>query len=256
MKIVLVGSGNVGENLAMAIDKTRHEIIQVISKSGHSSEELSMKINCSSGNSLSLIDKNADLYIISVNDENLVDIINKIPAEKSIVVHTAGSMDIKILDRFMNYGVLYPLQTFSKGQNISFKNIPLCIEANNKETEEILLNFANHLSDKVYKINTEQRMFLHLSAVFACNFSNHMYSIAEDILNKAGLDREFLIPLIEQTALKIKKNPANESQTGPAKRKDKNIIKKHLNLLSYSPKLQEIYEVLSNSIQEHKGISE
>jgi len=147
-----------------------------------------------------------------------------------------------------NCGVFYPLQTFSKNQKINFKDVPICIEANNKKTLNILSNLAKSVSNNIYFTNSEQRKSLHLAAVFACNFTNHLYSISENILKKENIDFEILKPLIIETANKIKNHSPLEMQTGPAIRNDKEIIKEHLKLLKRNKTEQNIYKLLTENI--------
>jgi len=151
------------------------------------------------------------------------------------------------------YGVLYPLQTFSKNKAVDFSQIPICVEAINAEVEKELLKIAHLLTEKTYILNSEKRKKLHLAAVFACNFSNYMYDIAYDIVMSAGIDFEILKPLIAETADKIKTMTPKEAQTGPAVRYDENTINKHLTLLNRKKYLKEIYKVLSKGIHKRHG---
>lgn len=146
------------------------------------------------------------------------------------------------------YGVLYPLQTFSKSREISFEGIPLFIECYRKGDKELLEGLARRLSGNVCELSSEKRRSLHLAAVFACNFTNHIYALAEEILQKEGLSRDYLFPLIDETASKIHEMPAREAQTGPAIRYDENIINKHLAMLADDSAVQTLYRLLSQSI--------
>ncbi|MBL4594388.1 MAG: DUF2520 domain-containing protein, partial [Flavobacteriales bacterium] len=139
-------------------------------------------------------------------------------------------------------------QTFSKEVEVDIKKVPFCIEANNNKTEETLLSLGKSLSSDVYQINSEQRKKIHLAAVFACNFSNYMYTISEDILSGNDIDFEILKPLILETAKKIQKKPASSVQTGPAKRNDEAVIKNHLEMLADSKDYQDIYRLITKNI--------
>jgi len=147
-----------------------------------------------------------------------------------------------------NFGVFYPLQTFSKQKKIKFRNIPFCIEANNKKNENILKNIADKISDKVFIINSEQREYIHIAAVFSCNFTNYFYSVSEKLLKKNNIDFNILLPLIQETTQKIKKFKPSEVQTGPAARNDIKIIKKHLEKLKKNPEQQKLYNLISKNI--------
>jgi predicted short-subunit dehydrogenase-like oxidoreductase (DUF2520 family) len=172
------------------------------------------------------------------------------PSAAGLWVHTAGSVPIDVFQnsRAKRYGVLYPLQTFSINRKISFDHIPLFIEANQAEDEQLLEKIALSLSDKVIRLSSEKRKHLHLAAVFACNFTNHLYASAAKILEEQNLPWEVLLPLIEETAAKVKALHPKEAQTGPAVRYDTNIINKHLEMLKNDPDKQELYRLLSQSI--------
>lgn len=252
MNIILVGTGNVGINLAYAMRKSGHTIIQFAGRS-IKAPEIIKKFRTDYICRLQDLKKNADLIIIAVNDDNISSVCDQISDKKSVtLVHTSGSVEMSVLSEFKSYGILYPLQSFSKDKIIQFKNIPLCIEANNKSTLTRIRKLSEQLSGNVHLISSEERRILHLAAVFACNFTNHMYAVSEEILSKNGLSADLLKPLIRHTAERIDQMPASKAQTGPAKRNDKKIIEKHLKLLSYSPKLQQIYKTLSDSIQQDK----
>ena len=167
------------------------------------------------------------------------------------VVHTAGAIDIEIFeDRFNQYGVLYPVQTFNKDVKMEY-NIPFCIEANNKKFEEELKKIANTLSSSVYILNSKERRYLHLAAVFAANFSNHMYSISHKILNERNIDFKILLPLIEQTSNKIKSTNPIYAQTGPAKRKDIKTLESHVDLIDDNT-IKAIYKTISKHIMQNE----
>lgn len=190
--------------------------------------------------------KKADVYIIAVSDSAISEVSENINNRQGVVVHTSGGNSINILKNTGAKGVFYPLQTFSKAKEISFKNIPLCIEAENEQDFRVLERLANAVSNTVYKITSEQRSQLHIAAVFANNFTNHMLTIAEKICKENDLPFQILIPLVEETVSKISKLSPFEAQTGPAKRNDTQTIKNHLKKLdSYNKNL---YLALSNSI--------
>lgn len=143
---------------------------------------------------------------------------------------------------------LYPLQTFSKQRNVSFKEIPICIESNSEEDMLFLKGIASALSEKVYEVSSEQRKSLHLAAVFTCNFTNHMYALAAELLKKYQLSFDVLLPLIDETARKMHELKPIVAQTGPAVRYDKNVIDEHVRMLADEPEIQVLYSLLSESI--------
>jgi predicted short-subunit dehydrogenase-like oxidoreductase (DUF2520 family) len=188
------------------------------------------------------------LYSVAIKDDAIENVLQQIIDKNIFIVHTSGSIPITVFEQtgFNNYGIFYPLQTFSKLKAINLLDVPFCIEAN--EQEDILVELANKLSNSVHRVDSEQRKKLHLAAVFACNFTNHMYAIAEDLCLKNNVNFNILKPLIRETAEKITLNHAKDVQTGPAKRKDEKIIENHIEQLSDSKSYQDIYKLITESI--------
>ena len=247
--IVLIGAGNVGSQLGAALHKEGYFISQVYSKTKGSADKLAKKLNATAINDLKKINTSASVFIIAVPDDAIESVAKQLRVKDKIVVHTSGTADMKILkSTSKNYGVFYPLQTFSKDIPVNFKTVPICVEGSNKKTAESLLYFAKSISKNVEKVDSDERKKLHLAAVFACNFSNHMYAVADVFLKKNKLSFDLLRPLIEETTAKMKTNEPSQTQTGPALRGDKKTMNAHLKLLSKDKKLQSIYEVLSESI--------
>ena len=246
--IVLVGSGNVATHLGLSLVNKGYKIKQVWSRKRENANILAERLNANAINSLNKI-KNADLYILAIKDDALKSILNKINVDN--IIHTSGSIDINVFEgKFRNYGVFYPLQTFNKQVNLDFSKTPICIEANNKYFNKELLDIGKDLSEKVVEINSQERKKIHLAAVFACNFTNHMFAIADAILNNSKNNFQLLLPLINQTVEKIKKQKPSEIQTGPAARKDLKIIQQHIDSLSEN-RIKEIYKIISYSIMEN-----
>jgi len=248
-KIVLIGAGNVGTQLGLALRDAGFTIEQVYSKTDASAKTLSKKLKCAHTSSLKKINVTSDLYLIAVKDDAITDIAKKLRLKNKVVVHTSGSAEMNVLKKISNaYGVFYPLQTFSKDRKIDLKEIPICVEGNNARTEKIILNIANSISNNVHKTNSHQRAAIHLAAVFACNFSNHMFSIAETLLSKQKTSFSLLHPLVMETVKKAIADGAARSQTGPAIRGDKKIIQKHLTMLKKDKVNRKLYKLLSKSI--------
>ncbi|PWS28394.1 DUF2520 domain-containing protein [Pedobacter yonginense] len=250
MKIAILGSGNVATHLSKALQAIGEDLVQVYSPNIEHAKILAEPLGASAINHLNEVVKDADLYIISVKDDAIAAVAEGLKGANGIVVHTSGTTDSNILSsKFENAGVLYPLQTFSKSKEVSFERIPLCVEANTDHNFDVLNKLAHKLSNQVYHLDAEKRRVLHLAAVFACNFTNHMYALANELLVKNNLDFEIIKPLIAETADKVMANLPENVQTGPAIREDNITIKKHLDMLSDLPELQEIYQKLSNSIK-------
>ena len=190
------------------------------------------------------------IYIISVSDGAIEGISEKLSI-KGLVVHTAGSVPMDVFaSKIKNYGVLYPLQTFSRLRQVSFSDIPIFLEANTSENLQLLRTVAEAISNKVYQASSAERMQIHLAAVFGCNFVNHIYHLSSQIVQQAGFDFNVLAPLILETAHKaLDSGKPNEMQTGPAVRNDCEVMNKHLNMLDSNPEMKKIYEILSENIK-------
>ena len=243
--IILVGSGNVATHLGIALKNSNYTIVQVFSRSIENAKELAKKLNSDFTNDLTQL-KSADLIIVSVNDDAISKVLSQL--KNTAIVHTSGSIGIDIFnDNFSNYGVFYPLQTFNKELNINISEIPFCIEGNSLQFEKQLIEIAETLSKNVVVMDSEQRKQVHIAAVFACNFSNQMFSIADDLLAEKNLDFEILLPLIKQTIAKLGTNKPKAVQTGPAKRNDKSVIQEHINLIN-KQEIKELYQKISTHI--------
>lgn len=248
-KITMIGAGNVATHLALNLQKKGFVIMQVFSRTEESAKVLAIKTGASYTTRLNELSDESELFIISVSDNTLEEIINKISFGTSLAVHTSGSMPMNIFnEKTVNYGVLYPLQTFSKERTLDLSDVPFCIEANSSANLKVLKELCSKLSKSVVFMNSSKRLSLHLAAVMACNFSNHVYSLAEKFLAQNDLPFDLLHPLIRETTEKAVEFGPSIVQTGPAVRNDQNVIKKHLELLSFSPELTEIYELISRSI--------
>mgnify|MGYP003623224229 CR=1 FL=1 len=254
--IVIIGSGNVATSLAINLFRNKYSIRQIYSATLEHAEELAIKVNASYTNIPQEIDCSADLYIIATPDNIIEEILESIIFSVSIIVHTSGATSINVFlnKNIDNYGVLYPLQTFSKSKPINdFKNVPVFLEANKPDVLKVLYELAVNLSDSVYEVNSEQRLALHVSGVFACNFVNHLLALSVDIMTAYKLDKQWLTPLINETIEKaISVNQPGEVQTGPAIRNDKLTLQRHTDFLKDNPNWLEIYKLLSDSIMNYK----
>jgi predicted short-subunit dehydrogenase-like oxidoreductase (DUF2520 family) len=252
MKIVFIGAGNLATNMALELKKHAFDIGQIYSWTMVSAVALASEIGCEATNNVAEIVQDADLYIFSVKDDALPGLLSQMPPNKALWVHTAGSIPMTIFEPFSaNFGVIYPLQTFSKGRRVDFKTIPFFIEANTPENLETVRAVCTQLSGSVTELSSERRCFVHLTGVFACNFANHLYTISNEILAKEGIPFEVLLPLIDETTAKIHTLSPNAAQTGPAVRYDKKVIDRHLKMLD-SARWKEIYRLMSEDIYETK----
>lgn len=250
MKIVLIGAGRVATALALAFSEQGHDILKIISRTAGKAASLASMLGCEYADKTD-IPAEAEVVIIAVNDDALGDVLAEMKyGGTPVIAHTAGSVGLQVFENSKpaGHGVFYPLQTFTHGREYDFSSIPLFIEANNEHSKAILEALAASLSTKVFYLDSEKRKYLHLAAVFACNFVNHMYHSGKEITAMAGMDFNVLLPLLRETMNKAADMGPEKSQTGPAVRNDKNTIEKHLDLLSFSPDLQKIYRVMTDSI--------
>lgn len=246
--VYIIGSGKIGCNITIALNKSNIKILGIHSRNQKTGNKLANRVNSIYFEKF-VIPEKTELIIICVPDDEIKNIAKKI--KKTAVIHTAGCSDIALLKNCSNnHGVVWPIQTFLDNKKANLKNVPICIEANNTIFEEKLKSLFSNISNNIMSINLKQRQLIHLSAVFSCNFSNYLYSIAEEILSKDNLDFSLLKPLILETTNNAFKFRPKNNQTGPAKRKDLGTIKKHLDLLSLNEKKEylKIYNLITNNI--------
>ena len=249
-RIALFGAGNVAISLAKALTLAGYRIIQVYSRTPESAEWLANRLNAKAITDPFDFDHSTDVIIFAINDSALAEVIDHIPFSGQLALHTSGSIPIEVFKgKAEHYGVLYPLQTFSKTRSVKFHEIPLFIEASSSRDLANLKMLAESLAANVYVADSMQRRQLHLSAVFANNFVNHFYSLAGELIKKSGFSFEVLKPIILETAQKaIESNNPATVQTGPAVRLNKEIIEKHIEMLALKPELQNLYTFATNSI--------
>jgi len=247
--ISFVGAGRVAGALCRELYSAGHIINLIVSESADSG--LSLATECCAGWSDKLkFSGKHDVIIVAVPDHSLHDVLVEIGCDpETLVVHTAGSFGTDIFPvSIAKKGVFYPLQTFTAGRKLVFNDLPFFIESNGDESEELLINLVESIGAKVYESDPVQRRKIHLAAVFANNFSNHMLVSAKQIASEAGFSFEVLAPLITETFSKALAAGPENSQTGPAVRNDFNTIEKHLELLAYSPRLNRLYGEVTQSI--------
>jgi len=247
--VVILGSGNLATSLAIALHKAGKNIVYIYSRTLDHAKVLAQKCETQFTDDIRDLPKSADLYIIACSDSSVKEIAEKLVDRKGIIVHTSGSIPLSVFsDQIGKFGVFYPLMTFSKNNEISFNNIPVCIEANSADIVIALYKFAKSITRNIAEVSSEKRKMLHLAAVFACNFTNLNYTVAEDLLQRNQLSFDLLRPLIVETALKTAQGRPSELQTGPAIREDDAIMKEQMESLNEIPEYKEMYKLLSKLI--------
>ncbi|MBQ2163438.1 MAG: DUF2520 domain-containing protein [Muribaculaceae bacterium] len=245
-RVVLIGSGNVATSLALALNGKCH-LVQVYSRSMASAEALASRVGAQATNDLSQIVTDADIYVISVVDDAITRVLETCPARGGLWVHTSGSTSIDVFKgKRTRYGVLYPMQSFSKSCPARMHEVHIFIEGCDSCATQEVKELAMLLTNNVHEITSTERERLHVAAVFACNFANHMFTLSSEVLDEAGIPFDAMLPLIKTTIAKLDNMTPTQSQTGPAARGDVNVIERHLQSLSGDK--HDIYRLLSQSI--------
>ncbi len=253
--IVLIGAGNLATHLGLALVSHGFNVLQVCNRTPDKGRELALRVGAEFIAEPADLSPGADLYSLAVGDSPIGMVAKSLSLKNQLLVHTAGTIPMNILSAGSeNYGVFYPLQTFSHERNIDFRTVPLCIEANSKISENQLLELAKSLSSKVQLLDGDQRKMLHLSAVFASNFTNFMQVIAADLLIENHLSFDLLKPLIRQTMQNVRQDHVFSHQTGPAFRGDHAVLEKHRELLAAHPGYLDIYNLISDNIIKYKTL--
>jgi predicted short-subunit dehydrogenase-like oxidoreductase (DUF2520 family) len=248
MRIVIIGSGNVATVLGRLFKQNNHEIIQVMSRHEAHARKLAEEVGGVATNYDGITDMTADLYLVAITDGVLFDLNKSFKLGNKLIVHTAGSITKDVLkDISDRYGVIYPLQSLRKEMDV-IPTIPFLVDGNNEEATEQIEAFAKTLSADVKRSSDEERLKLHVAGVVVNNFTNHLYTVAEDFCQKENIDFKLLLPLIQETTRRIATYSPKDVQTGPASRNDVFTLDKHLRLLTAHPKLKYLYLKLTDSI--------
>lgn len=251
LSFAILGAGNLAVNLGMNLKRQGFEIKQVYSRTMDSARGLAEKLDAGYTIDPGEI-READIYVVALSDSAVAQILSRVHFNNRLVIHCSGSLPMSVLkDHSANIGVFYPLQTFSKQKILDFRNIPVFIEANSVQNENMLIKLAGKLTDSVHVMNSADRIFLHISAVFSCNFVNHLFTISSEILKTRGIAFNILRPLIQETSEKVQGFEPRDSQTGPAVRSDMNVINSHLEELRQFPEYADMYRMISESISKY-----
>lgn len=249
MNISIIGSGNVAWHLAHKLKQSGSKILQITGRNEQTTIQLANEVNAVPNFSLQKISTESELILFCVKDDAINLIADSGFKTEAIVAHTSGFRSKNSLKNCsLNFGIFYPLQTMKRDIEISFENVPILIEGSNKETTQKLQYLALGLSKNVHHVSELQRQYIHVAAVFANNFTNHLYELAENILSEHQSSLDILRPLLAQSAENIQLNSPSKLQTGPAARKDIFTIEEHLKLLSSHEELAKIYSILTESI--------
>jgi predicted short-subunit dehydrogenase-like oxidoreductase (DUF2520 family) len=247
--IVLIGAGNVATHLGLSLQKAGFEMAAVCSRTSTHGQQLATLLNSNAVDSLKAVPLNAGLYIIAVADSAIESVSAELPEVEGLVVHTSGIAPLSVLHKHKRSGVLYPLQSINKQVPTNFEKVPILVESTKTRDLEILEFVANELKATPFRITSEQKKMVHLAAVFANNFTNHLYGVAYQLLQSQGISFDLLLPLIAETARKVQTEIPQTVQTGPAMRNDIETIQAHLELLQRYPQYRQLYDLFSQSIR-------
>lgn len=256
MRISLIGAGNLATRLGIALKASGQEIVQVFSRTEASAVRLAELLTAEAVVKPDLLRSDVDLMLCALKDDALADVLARVNVGPAVLAHTAGSLPMSVLQPYSSrFGVFYPLQTFNKDRAVDFRTLPVFLEASDAKVLGLLRELAAGLGSTVMEITSEERLKLHLSAVFACNFVNYLYSVSNDLLAEQGLSFNLLKPLILETAAKVLDHEPDRVQTGPAVRFDRTVMGKHTALLEAHPAWKSLYEQLSLGIHQRSKLS-
>lgn len=253
-KVAIAGTGNVAWHLSRALRGAGIEITHIISRSAERAALLAEDVSALPLEDPAKVREQPDCYLLCVSDGALADLQAAYAGQGALVVHTSGSTGIEVLNAEGNEtGVLYPLQTFTKGVAMEYEQVPFLVEGSGEKTTLRLQQLAGKISSEVHAIDSARRRSIHVAAVFACNFSNHLSAIADRLMQESGLSFELLRPLVNETFRKLQRMSPLDAQTGPAARNDLGTIEKHLASLGNKPEEQELYRLLSDNILRYRN---
>lgn len=251
MDVVIIGSGNVAHCFSHLLKMNGHQIQQVISKTPEHARELAEKLNTDHTADLAEINYDADAYLLAVSDDAIREVAGNLRLGKRLIAHTAGAVGMEVLAQVSSsIGVLYPLQTLRK-EDFDRKKIPLLVEGNSPSAVNRLTALGTAISENIIPMDSNQRLKMHLAAIFCNNFPNHLATLCKSYCAKEGLEFNLLLPLLEETFGQMTKPLEAVTQTGPARRGDQLTLQKHESLLTNYPAIKSLYELLSESIQKY-----
>lgn len=249
--ITIIGSGNVATHLAKALHAAGHQIVQIWSREYDHAEALANQVFAEPIDRLNLLYPTADVYILAVTDDALFDLALDLRLRDALVLHTAGSVSLRVLQPISRKnGVIWSPQTFIRDIPMDYSQLPFCIEGSSPEVEDAIRDLLQPVSQHIFRVDTDQRQWLHLAAVMTNNFGNAINALAQDILQQHNIPFEILHPLITMTAEKIKQGGLWQQQTGPARRRDQKTIDNQRRLIADDEQLLKIYDLLTETIQD------
>lgn len=250
MTFNIIGTGNTAWFMAKRLTNAGHQCMGVYGRNHSSANELADAVKAAVYNNLSDISDEADCCIIAISDHAIETIVVDLSLQKSVLLHTAGSVTSEVLSvASADYGVLWPIYSILKDDLPQHKNIPTVWEGSTPKAKQVIEELGNCISDMVFYADSEQRKWLHMSAVIGNNFTNHLLTICEEICNEKQIPFPLLFPIIIQTLERVTANSPAQLQTGPARRGDTVVLEKHMQMLESHTDWRDIYEAISKSIK-------
>lgn len=247
MKVFIIGTGNVASALCKAVIDAGHVLTGIAGRDTEQTKRFSKKYKCSTFTFKEIPDK-SDFFILAIKDDSIPEVAKMLPTLSGIVSHTSGTVELDILKKFPSRGVFYPVASITANHPRNFKKVPICIEGSDEKSFRLLMSLASSFSNEIYSLNSEQRAALHVAAVFANNFTNHILGIAFNILEKKNLPSELLNSLVLSTVKNTFSKGSYLAQTGPAVRNDEKTIARHLKFLQKNKEYKKLYEIITNQI--------
>ena len=245
----MIGAGNVSTHISRHFHSAGHQISCIYSRTEAAAQRLASELGVPGTSNMEKVPLEADFFILCVTDHTVAEVAEQLRGRKGIWLHTAGALPMDVFQGITNeFGVLYPLQSLSKDRNIQKGHIPFLVEASSPQVLERITDLVHSISERVEEVDSHTRLKVHLAAVFANNFSNHMQLVAKEIMEEANLDPGLLGPLLEETFHKLKEMDAGSAQTGPAVRGDQETMNKHIELLKDHPEWEKLYTFISRDI--------
>ncbi len=247
--ITIAGSGNVAWHLSHAFKSKGHTIDRIIARNESTGKKLADEINAQFISDFETSNDSSDVVVLAINDSSLNEVLHKINTDNTIMLHTSGSVGLEFFNgKAGNYGVFYPFQTLTAGVEVDFSSIPICIEASDDKTLSVIRELAETIASHIHILDSAKRRILHLAGIMTNNFINHFIARSFDYLKRNSIETDLLLPLLKETLLKLEKVSAKEAQTGPARRKNPEIIEVHKKMLESEPELKKLYSLISDSI--------
>lgn len=252
LRIAIIGAGNVGIHLARILSESVAELY--ICSENSKLSDLTRSFSANMLSNIEDLPDDLDVYIISKRDQDIENVATKLVLKNGLLLHTSGSVDMAVFEKFALYGVLYPFQSFRKEKDLLNKDFPVFIEANNSESEQFLLNFAKLISPLVLKATLNERRKLHLAGVLSSNFVNYLFTAAYEQVHDLYEPNKVLLPLMKETVERLASGNPHDYQTGPAVRNDNISIQKHIELLEKNADLKDLYVLISSIIKKRYGV--